>query len=79
MAKSPKKFSRGGCVQLGNGKVGFVVRAQCRANSKLVDVYVPSTKRTVSASRITTKRKKCSKTMAAAKRSWEKKHPRRKF
>ena len=79
MAKSPKKFSRGGCVQLSNGKVGFVVRAQCRANPKLVDVYVPSTKRTVSASRTTAKRKRCSKTMAAAKRSWERKNPRRRF
>lgn len=79
MARSPKKFSKGGCVQLSNGKVGFVTRAKCKSNSNLVDVYVPSTKRTHSVSRITTKRKKCSKNMKEAKRSWQKKHPRRRL
>lgn len=73
MAKSPKKFSKGGCVKLSNGKVGFVTRAVSKSNNKCVDVYVPSTKRTHVASRTTTKRTKCSKNMNAAKRSWQKK------
>ena len=78
-ASKKRSFNRGGCVQLSNGKVGFVVRAVNKSNSKLVDVYLPTTKRTVSASRTTTRRKRCSKTMLGQKKSWQNKHPRRRI